>query len=514
MAAVLLFVCFNLSKNVVIVTMHWPKNNDFLDARLTGLFTTRITFCTMQNKNQNHPGETTVDVEQLILKYNKPVPRYTSYPTAPHFHKGISSATYATWLAGLPADVPVSVYIHIPFCKTLCWYCGCNTRITSNSSVMRDYCAAVIKEIAMVRAAVGKRLKVSHFQWGGGTPSYIHADDFLAISQAVQHHFQLLENAEVSVEIDPRVLQDDMVAAMAKTGVNRVSFGVQDFNPKVQEAINRVQPFTTTQDAVTRLRQAGITQINLDLMYGLPYQTADSITETVQLAARLNPDRLALFGYAHVPWLKKHQTLLEQHHLPTQEERLAQFTTATQALAQAGFHAIGIDHFAKETDPLWQAKQSGTLRRNFQGYTTDTADSLIGLGCSAISCLPGGYMQNNTSSKAYSLLVNEGVFPTGKGIATSVEDVFRRDVIMTLMCHYRVDVATLAAKHGISRPNYQQMIHTATTKMRPFIEDGLVHTSPSGTLNLATGNHALARLVASCFDTYFADDGQKHAQAV
>ncbi len=451
-----------------------------------------------------------MDLQQkLTLKYNKPVPRYTSYPTAPHFHVKIDGKMYANWLANVSNNTPVSLYVHIPFCPNLCLYCGCNTRITSNLNFMHGYCLSVVKEIKMVAKAVGKKLKVSHFQWGGGTPSYITPEDFKLISQTAKNHFDFLEDTEFSVEIDPRVLLPEMIQTFVDEGVNRVSFGVQDFKNEVQKAVNRVQPYDLTKHAVDDLRAAGVDRVNLDLMCGLPFQTVKSIEESVRLAASLNPDRLALFGYAHVPWMKKHQEVLEQYHLPDEQERYGQFMAAQNALAKAGFNTIGIDHFAKDDDALWQAKLQGTLRRNFQGYTPDNADTLIGFGASAVSCLPDGYAQNNPSTKAYEMLLADEVFPIHKGIKTDIDDILRREIIMTLMCYYKVDVGAICAAKG----REISCVADAFKRLKPLVEDALI-TVENNVVALVEENYALARVVASCFDTYFENDGTKHAQAV
>ena len=308
------------------------------------------------------------------------VPRYTSYPTAPHFHAGITGDTFRDWLTELPDGMPVSLYLHVPFCDTLCWFCGCHTKIVNSYSPLASYLDFLATEIARIAEILGPGHPVTHIHWGGGSPTMLSPADVLKVAGWLRERFEVAPDAEFAIEIDPRGLTDETIAALAKAGVNRASIGVQDCDDKVQKAINRIQPFEVTESAVTRLRAAGINALNIDLIYGLPYQTKEKLARTIEQMLTLDPDRLAVFGYAHVPHFKKHMQLIPTESLPSPEERAEQFELGHALLSASGYTAIGLDHFAKPTDALAIAQANGTLARNFQGYTTDSAPALIGLG--------------------------------------------------------------------------------------------------------------------------------------
>ena len=322
------------------------------------------------------------------------VPRYTSYPAVPHFSSDFPASTYRDWLGRLDTSVPVSMYLHVPFCRTLCWYCGCNMRLVSRYEPVADYVETLLKEIELA-AAVPGRLTLSHLHWGGGTPTALEPDDLARLMDAVFRHFDPVPGAELAIESDPRTLTPAMTRRIGELGFTRASFGVQEFDPKVQAAINRVQSADMVREAIDGLRHAGVSGINVDLIYGLPHQTVDSLTATVQACVAMQPDRLALFGYAHVPWMAKKQKLIDEAALPDTEARGAQAAAAAETLSAAGYEAIGLDHFALPGDELAVAARSGGLRRNFQGYTTDRAETLLGLGVTSIGRTPDGFVQNN-----------------------------------------------------------------------------------------------------------------------
>jgi len=331
-------------------------------------------------------------MSEAVRKYlGARVPRYTSYPTAPHFSPGIGAETVRGWLTGLAPGSRLSLYLHVPFCARMCWYCGCNMRLVARYDPVEAYVDRLIAEIHQKADALGHRQSLTHIHWGGGTPTTLSQADFARVDATIRERFDVTKNAEIAVEIDPRTLDQQTVAALAQMGCNRASLGVQEFDPQVQLAINRVQPFETVAQVCRCLRDAGISALNVDLMYGLPYQTPAMLAETVRRAVELNPARIAVFGYAHVPWMAKNQRKIEEDALPSPETRFDMAEQAGAQLEALEYQAIGIDHFARPGDSLAVAARGGHLRRNFQGYTTDEADALIGLGASAISALPQGY---------------------------------------------------------------------------------------------------------------------------
>ena len=437
------------------------------------------------------------------------VPRYTSYPTAPHFHAGITGETYRTWLKGLPAGLPLSLYLHIPFCDTLCWFCGCHTTVVNRYSPVDSYLSLLLREIEMVGAIIGAGHPVTHIHWGGGSPTMLSPEDVAKLAAALSAHFKIAPDAEFAVEIDPRGLKIEMIRALADAGVNRASIGVQDCDEKVQRAINRIQPYEVTRSAVDRLRAAGIHALNIDLIYGLPYQTMANIERTIELSLDLAPQRFAVFGYAHVPHFKKHMQLIPEEALPGPEERLEQFELAHRLLSSGGYVPIGLDHFARPSDPLALAQKAGTLARNFQGYTTDNAPALVGMGASSISALPQGYLQNKPDVPEYRKSIEAGELPTARGFALEDEDRLRRAIIERLMCDLEVDLDKLAAPYGRSAGDFAAEL----ASLRPLIAEGYVRVDGSR-LVVPASARAAVRLVASVFDTYLARSNAVHAVAV
>jgi oxygen-independent coproporphyrinogen III oxidase len=328
------------------------------------------------------------------LKYlDRRLPRYTSYPTAVQFDPGIDAEAYERWLAALPADAPVSLYLHVPFCAELCLYCGCHTTVARRHAPVAAYAELLEREIELIGARLAGQT-VTHIHFGGGTPTMLQPNELMRIMAALHARFRITRATEIAIEIDPRSLTRAHIAALADMGVHRASLGVQDFEPRVQEAIGRRQSIEQTARAADGLREAGIVHINLDLMYGLPQQTVATVTDTAERALKLRPDRIALFGYAHVPWMKRHQKLIPDAALPGSNERFAQSRAAADVFVGSGYQHVGLDHFARAGDPLAERQREGRLHRNFQGYTTDETSNLIGFGPSAIGSLPGGYVQN------------------------------------------------------------------------------------------------------------------------
>ena len=446
---------------------------------------------------------------ELARKYDINVPRYTSYPTAPHFNADVNPGCYADWLSRLsPAD-PLSLYLHIPFCDEMCWFCGCYTKIVQRYEPVRDYLDAIEAEIALVAAALPGRFHLRHVHWGGGSPTMLRAEDWQLLCDHIRHHFDLAGEAELAVELDPRDATEEYVAALAAAGVNRASIGVQDFDPVVQTAINRHQPFEVVERVCGWLRRHGIERINLDLMYGLPHQTVERVIHMVDLAVSLAPSRIALFGYAHVPWMKSHQKLIDSSALPRSDERWQQLTEAARRLREHGFVAVGLDHFARPDDGLAEALRSGRLSRNFQGYTTDDAPVLLGLGASAIGALPDGYVQNLSPFKDYAQAVRNGRLPIVRGRVLTADDRLRRHIIQSLMCRLVVDLDDVCRGSQAEMPSFAAEI----ARLRPYVDDGLLRID-GGRLQVTETGRPFVRLVAAAFDTYLSPDYARHSRAV
>ena len=427
------------------------------------------------------------------------VPRYTSYPTAPHFHKGVNSNHCKHLLNELDQKDNLSLYFHIPFCRQLCWFCGCHTKIVNGYRPIGQYLEMLQKEVQMV-ASTSNAKTVKHIHFGGGSPTVIEAQDFLTFMQVVKNSFQIEQDAEIAIEIDPRTVNREKVAAYAKSGVNRASLGVQDFDEKVQKAINRIQTLKTVRTVVEELRNAAIKDINLDLIYGLPYQTLKTIETTIDHAISLDPNRISLFGYAHVPWMKKHQELVPTEALPGQQLRMEMFNFACETLQERGYVSIGLDHFVKPDDPMAIAQNEGTLQRNFQGYTTDQAGALIGMGVSSISTYPNAYAQNHPDYRSYVKAIEKGELPIAKGVILTSDDVERRAIIMSLMCGLKTKVCADQYASELER-------------LVPYLKSGAL-TYDEGQLIVNEGAHHSLRKIASTFDSYLTSSQHSYSQAV
>lgn len=411
------------------------------------------------------------------------VPRYTSYPTAPNFSAAIDATEYRHWLRTLPASTKLSLYLHIPFCREMCWYCGCHTTVARRQPPISRYVDALVREIAMVASELPRRATVGHIHWGGGSPTLLRPADVARVDRIIRRHFDLADVSEIAVEIDPRTLTEQGARAFARAGVNRASVGVQSFDPAVQIAINRLQSFETTSRAVAMLRSEGIRAINFDLVYGLPFQSVQSCVDTVTRALELRPDRLAAFGYAHVPSFKPHQRKIDESRLPCQAERLRQEQAIANALTGAGYVRIGLDHFALAGDSLARAADSGSLRRNFQGYTVDPCDTLVGFGASAIGRLPKGLVQNATRIPDYERRIGEGRLAVVRGSRVNEEDGLRAAIIEQLMCGFRAD------------------IRAVDVSLDDLEADGLVRRRGS-IVEVTEEARPLVRAVAAVFDAY------------
>ncbi|MGP0094240.1 MAG: oxygen-independent coproporphyrinogen III oxidase [Xanthobacteraceae bacterium] len=442
------------------------------------------------------------------LKYlDRRIPRYTSYPTAVQFGPEIGGGAYEHWLATLPAEAPVSIYIHVPFCAELCLYCGCHTTVARRYAPVADYVDLLEREIALVGRIAGRRRAVQ-IHWGGGTPTMLAPQDFMRVMAVVHANFSVAPHAELAIEIDPRTLTGEHVAALADAGITRASLGVQDFEDRVQRAVRRLQSFDQTARAADWLREAGVGSINLDLMYGLPYQTVTTVTATARRALAIEPDRIALFGYAHVPWMKRHQQLIPEQALPGSSERFAQSRAAAEVLIGAGYQPIGLDHFARDGDLLAHRQREGRLRRNFQGYTTDAAQALIGFGTSAIGALPNGYVQNAPGTVAYRDAIAAGRPATVRGYALTDEDRLRRDIIERLMCDLCADLAEICAAHNRSANDFVAEL----SALDALADDGLVQRAGSK-ISVPERARPLIRTVCAVFDAYSLNDQTHFSRA-
>lgn len=443
--------------------------------------------------------------DPVLLKYAaRNTPRYTSYPTAPHFHDGVNGETYTGWLGELTPEQRGSLYFHLPYCRVLCWYCGCHTRASLKDGPIDRYLDRLEMEIDTTAALISHRLKVDHLHWGGGSPTLVSAGRMRRIMALVRDRFDIQPGAEIAIEVDPRTLDDERAAALGETGFNRASIGVQTFDPDVQRAINRMQSFDVTKACADRLRRNGVNAINVDLVYGLPKQSLESCLDTVDRVLELAPDRLSVFGYAHVPHMKKHMRLIDTGDLPGTEARIAQAQAIADRLVAAGYVAIGFDHYARPEDPLAERQRTGHLHRNFQGYTTDAADALIGFGASAIGRLPQGHIQNTADIAAWEKAVLASELPVARGCAYQGDDLFRSEIIERLMCDLEADLGALAREHGQPVPNPDLSELEANGIVR---RDGdLVMINPA--------YRTLARIVAAAFDTRLMAGNAKHSVSV
>lgn len=434
------------------------------------------------------------------------LPRYTSYPTAPQF-AAMDEASYRDWLGGIAPDSALSLYLHIPFCRTLCWYCGCHTAVTRNDERIGRYATALAQEAELLLAALPAHGGIGALHLGGGTPTTIGPAALSALLRTLRERFGVRPGAEFAAECDPRTLNEEVVAALAEGGINRASLGVQDINPAVQRRIGRVQLDDQVAAAVERLRRAGILRVNLDLMYGLPGQTELEVAATARFATALGADRVAVFGYAHVPWMKPHQNAIRSEELPGALERVRQAETAERVLCEAGYETIGLDHFARSDDSMAVAQRAGRLKRNFQGYTTDTAPVLLGLGASAIGSIGApalaGYAQNEPEERRYVAAVEAGRLPVKRGRLLSEDDRLRRHVIERVMCDFVLDLTELP--------------ETLMEEARPGLErleaDGIVALAPDMLWVTAPGRRHV-RHVAACFDAYLGNGAGRHSAAV
>jgi oxygen-independent coproporphyrinogen III oxidase len=435
------------------------------------------------------------------------VPRYTSYPTAPHFSTDVTPAEFTSWISAVPAGSEISLYVHVPFCRRLCWFCACRTQGTTSDEPVRAYVDTLTAELAILREHLPKGVRLGRLHWGGGTPTLLSAYQIRTLADTILAVAPLAEDGEFSVEIDPNEIDDLRLDALAASGMNRASIGVQDFDPLIQKAIGREQAYSLTRDVAKKIRDRGIASLNADILYGLPHQNGPRIADSVQKLLTLSPDRVALYGYAHVPWMSRRQQMIPSDAMPTPEERLSLFETARQLFLWDGYAEVGIDHFAKPDDGLARTLRSGDLRRNFQGYTDDQAPVLIGLGASSISRFPQGYAQNASGTADHTRAIRAGGFSTHRGHRFSGEDAVRARIIEALMCEFRVFRAELLSDFDITPARIEALFQSAAAEF-----DGMVRVTDDGFFILKRAR-PLTRMVARAFDAYH-NANAKHSSAV
>lgn len=436
----------------------------------------------------------------LIRRYDRPGPRYTSYPTAVEFQEDVGTETYGEHLerAARRVDEPLSLYLHLPFCEERCLYCGCNVVITRKREVEQRYLGFLEREIHDVARRLGGRRRIRQYHWGGGTPTYLTPEEMRHIHSVVRGEFELEDDAEVAIEIDPRVTTPEHLDAIRELGFNRLSLGVQDFTPEVQEAVNRVQPYEQTRELIERARAMGLGSINVDLIYGLPLQTPETFQQTLEQVLDIRPDRLAVYSYAHMPWIKVQQRRILEEQLPTPEVKLELIARALDTFRRGGYLAIGMDHFALPEDEMGQALTRGTLWRNFMGYTVRHAPDMVGCGMSSIGDVDGAFFQNEKKLIRYEKAIEAGRLPVERGLLLSADDKLRRYVITALMCVFRVDFAEVEQRFGIG---FSDTFRTELEELRILEDDGFVALHDDH-VEVVDNGRLFVRNVAMVFDTY------------
>jgi oxygen-independent coproporphyrinogen-3 oxidase len=449
----------------------------------------------------------------LIKKYDRPGPRYTSYPTAPHFNESFNAENFIDEVIRTNnQDNPpyLSLYYHIPFCDTLCYFCGCNMIVTRNRDRIKQYINYVKNEIDLLRSYLKPDRKVIQLHWGGGTPTHLNPDEIEDLIGYINANFDMLPEAEKGCEIDPRGLTKEHLAALRNGGFNRISMGVQDFNDKVQKAVNRIQPEDMTRQVVSWVRELGFHSINLDLIYGLPFQTLETFESTVDKIIDISPDRIAVFNYAHVPWLKKHMGLIKPEDLPKPEVKLQILKMTIEKLTSAGYVFIGMDHFAKPEDELAVALREKKLYRNFQGYSTHSGADLYAMGITSISQIGRIYAQNYKKEKEYFEALDNETFPIERGYYLSDDDLLRREVITKIMCDFELDFKTIEDKFNIEFENY---FANALEGLKEFAGDNLVEIDKRK-ITVTPMGRLLIRNIAMNFDKYLEKENAKYSRTI
>jgi oxygen-independent coproporphyrinogen-3 oxidase len=440
---------------------------------------------------------------ELLRRYDRPGPRYTSYPTAPQFGTHFNEVILREYIRRSneePIPRQLSLYLHVPYCFSPCFYCGCNRIITRDLAKGRTYVERLVREIEEVGRLFDRDRDVVQIHLGGGTPNFLRAPELRELIESLGRHFHLSSSPrrEFSFELDPRFIQAGDIAAYAQLGFNRASLGVQDFDPDVQRAVNRIQSVEQTLQVIADCRANGLRSVNVDLIYGLPKQTAAGFARTLDTVLAVRPDRLAIYGYAHLPQLFKPQRQIDSADLPSAEVRLGLLQLAVEKLSAAGYRYIGMDHFALPEDDLARAQSAGTLQRNFMGYTTHADCDLVGLGVSAISHIGDSFSQNPRDLAAWEIAVDQGHPPVWRGRHLDADDVLRSDVIQQLMCQAEIDIAAVEKRHDIDFPTY---FADALARLQPLVADGLAQEDALR-ITATTRGRLLLRIIATCFDRY------------
>lgn len=452
--------------------------------------------------------------EELIRRFDKLGPRYTSYPTADKFNAGFTEANYIEYLTqrnnAANSNPPLSIYVHLPFCESLCYFCGCNKIVTKDRARTTEYLNYLAKEMALVARHIGPDRRTAQLHFGGGTPTFLTPDELGQLMAMLRSHFNFLPDAELGIEIDPRTVNDDTMAMLAGLGFNRTSFGVQDFDPSVQMSVNRIQPYEMVEKAVSASRKSGFESINADLIYGLPKQSRESFDRTLDRVIELAPERIALYNYAHLPSRFKAQRLIVEAELPSAEERLQIFLMSVHRLLDAGYIYIGLDHFSKPEDELNKARIDKTLHRNFQGYTTRADCDLIGFGVSAIGKVGHSYSQSVRTLKAYYEHLDIDQLPVEKGYALTADDVLRRQVIMELMCSGPVQFAAINEAHGIDFKSY---FADELVQLQQYEEAGLIVVDENS-ISVTPKGRMFVRASGMVFDKHLAQSTAKFSKLI
>ena len=447
----------------------------------------------------------------LVRKYNVPGPRYTSYPPATQFKPLREPAIWEEEIRHRNQEPRnLSLYFHLPFCRSLCWYCGCTTVITREQNQSSTYLDYLAKELALAAPTLNEKNRVVQIHLGGGTPTFLRPDELTELGQLIREHFAVAPAVEAGVEIDPRRVTEEHIRALAEGGFNRASIGIQDFDPKVQLAVHRIQPREQVNQVVKWVREAGFKSINLDLIYGLPYQTVETFSKTLEATLDLRPDRLAVFSYAHVPWIKPAQKSLENHDLPSAETKLQLLKTTIETLTSAGYVYIGMDHFAREGDELALAQKQGRLQRNFQGYSTHQGLDIQGFGMSSISQAGDCYWQNEKELPAYYDSLNRGRLPLARGYRLTEDDRIRRQTIMRLMCDMGLEFEQMSRE--IERP-FAEYFDRELKSIEDLELDGLLRRSPAG-IEVTNAGRLFIRNIAMRFDPYLASTNRQFSKTV
>ncbi len=450
---------------------------------------------------------------ELIKKYDKSGPRYTSYPTAPQFSASYTEQTLKSCIQRSNTEMipsPLSLYVHIPYCDTICYYCACNKIITKNHTVSNEYLDLLEAEINMIAPLFDADRELEQLHLGGGTPTFLNDEELIRLMRMVEENFKIAENCEMSIEIDPRKVTNETLELLNNIGFNRISLGVQDFDAKVQKAVNRIQSYELVRERLETARKLNIKSINMDLIYGLPFQSVETFEATLDKVIRLKPDRLSIFNYAHLPERFKPQRRINEEDLPSPAEKLKILELTMNKLQKAGYVYIGMDHFALEDDSMVKAQQEGSLQRNFQGYSTHANTDLVAIGVSSIGSIFDSYSQNSSNMDEYREMVTAGKLPIVRGLVMNTDDMIRKQVINQLICHFKLDIKKLEAEWGIVFKDY---FKAEKKELKSMVEEGLLQVNDEA-IQVETRGRLLIRNICMVFDNYLKDNVVKFSKVI